>query len=179
MNTMHPLDLDLHPFHWSGVNVGVVTLAQESAPPIKGQSDGGQAQQPQPGQSGQPVGPSGQGQGGQPPPPAGGGQLILLFALVIGFMFVFQLFSARKEKKKRQEMLSSLARHDRVQTVGGMIGTISDIRDDEVVLKIDEATNTKARFSRASVQQVLKKAGGVEHADQPAAQQQEPEKVNA
>jgi len=131
-----------------------VSLA--TAPPIGGAPNGGGQTQGEPG-----AGPGGaQPGGGQPPSPFGGGGFLLFIFLLFIFLIVMQALSGRKQKKQRNEMLSSLDRHDRVQTVGGVIGTITDVRGDEITLKVDESTNTKIRFARSAVQTVLKKAGG-------------------
>ena len=45
-----------------------------------------------------------------------------------------------------------------MQTIGGVIGTVVELRDDEVTLRVDENTNTRITFSKASVQQILRKA---------------------
>ncbi len=88
-----------------------------------------------------------------------GGFLFMLLGLMV-FMFVMSSMGQRKEKKKRAELLNSISKHDRVQTAGGVIRTIVELRDQEIVLKVEESTNTKIRFARSSVQQVLKKSGG-------------------
>ncbi len=138
------------------------TLAQtaEAAPPVAGRPTTGGEGQPlvnpgaTTGQPGQPV----QGQ-----PPAGifggGGMFLILFAF-LGLMIVTQIFAGRKQKKQREQMLNSIQRHDRVQTVGGIIGSVAEVRDDEVVLKVDEATNTKIRVARSAVSAVIKKGSG-------------------
>lgn len=133
------------------------TLAQtaEAAPPVAGRPAG---------ESGQPLvdpnaASTGQPQGAPPPSPfAGSGMFILLFAF-LGLMIVTQIFAGRKQKKQREQMLNSIQRHDRVQTVGGIIGSVAEVRDDEVVLKVDEATNTKLRIARSAISAVLKKTG--------------------
>jgi preprotein translocase subunit YajC len=86
--------------------------------------------------------------------------LLFMFVPLFLLMILMSTFGARKEKKKRAEMLTALGRYDRVQTTGGLIGTIVEIKDDELVLKVDESTNTKIHFSRAAVASVLKKAPG-------------------
>ncbi len=109
------------------------------------------------------------GAGGQGQSPFGGGFLFLMFGMII-FMIVMSTMSSRKEKKKREAMLGSLGRHDRVVTSGGVIGTIVEVKSDEVVLKVDESTNTRIHFSRAAVQSVLKHAssGGGEQSEEEA-----------
>jgi preprotein translocase subunit YajC len=138
--------------------VTTTTLAQtaEAAPPVAGRPAGETSQplvDPNAASTGQPQGP--------PPasPFAGSGMFILLFAF-LGLMIVTQIFAGRKQKKQREAMLSSIQRHDRVQTVGGIIGSVAEVRDDEVVIKVDEATNTKIRIARSAVSAVLKKTEG-------------------
>ena len=38
--------------------------------------------------------------------------------------------------------------------------TVADVRDDEVIVKVDDATNTRIHFMKSAVQQVLKSAAG-------------------
>ncbi|TVQ59226.1 MAG: preprotein translocase subunit YajC [Phycisphaerales bacterium] len=136
---------------------GHATLASaaQAAPPIAGRSDGGAGTVQQ---EGQPLGAPGQQQAAQPQGMGGMGMFLPLILMMFVFMIVMQIFAGRKEKKRRAEMLGGLTRHDRVQTIGGVIGTVAEIRDDEIVLKVDEATNTKLRIARSAVQSVLKKS---------------------
>jgi len=66
------------------------------------------------------------------------------------------VMSGRKEKKKKAAMMANLAKNAKVQTVGGIIGTVVELKNDEVVLKVDESGHTRIRFARSAVQQVLK-----------------------
>ena len=80
-----------------------------------------------------------------------------LFPLMVGvlilYLFVFR--SKRQTDKKRADLLSGLKRGDRVQTIGGILGTVVEARDSEVVLKVDESSNTKIRFSRSAIHRVV------------------------
>lgn len=104
--------------------------------------------------------------GGQPgtgvpvPPtgkPSGGFDafLPLIFLAIIAVFWFMMMSSQRKEKKRREAMLTSLNKGDKVLTLGGMIGTVVEVRESEVVLKVDEAGNTRIKFSRAAIQTVL------------------------
>ena len=101
-------------------------------------------------------------QGGQQgSAPRGGGMgpdLLLIMGGFLVLMIVMSMMAGRKEKKRRAEMMSSLRRHDKVLVGGGMIGTIVELKDDEVVVKVDEATNTRIRFTRNAIQSVLKQS---------------------
>jgi preprotein translocase subunit YajC len=71
--------------------------------------------------------------------------------LVIGIFMWIMSRGKKKERERFQNMLNNLKRNDRVMTIGGVIGTVVDTRDDEVVLKVDEASNVKMRFSKMAI----------------------------
>ena len=89
-------------------------------------------------------------------PPAG---LPLLFPAVLVAMVVFMLLSTRsqkkREKRERDEMHARMTRNDRVLTVGGVIGTVISVKENEVVVKVDEATNTKMTFIKTAIQKIM------------------------
>lgn len=92
--------------------------------------------------------------------PAGGGasgfNMLLPLIVVMVVLVLMTSLGGRKEKKKRAELLASVSRNDRVQTVGGIIGTVVELTDTEMVLRVDEAANTRIRFARSAIQQVLR-----------------------
>ena len=129
----------------TGIEIGLgLTLAQDDAPI-----------QTVPGDQ-----PGGEGTSAPPPArPAPSPMTNLIFWIPLLLVFVFLIWSSssaqRKEKKRREQMLSTIKKHDRVQTIGGVIGSVVEIRPDEVVLKVDESSNTKMRFAKSAIQQVL------------------------
>ena len=136
------------------ISDGVILLGQATGGPPTA-TQGGEATVGDAGTT--PLGPDGSGGQAAPVSPMGG----LFFPLLIGMfllMIVMSWSSGRKQKRERASLLASLGKHDKVQTAGGMIGTIVEIKDDEIVLKVDEATNTKIRFARSSVQKIVKPA---------------------
>ncbi len=78
----------------------------------------------------------------------------LLLVLLIT-MITFTVLGQRRDKKKRKSLLESIRKHDRVQTVGGVIGSVVEVKPDTVVLKVDETANTRITFARTAIQQVL------------------------
>ncbi|NLX91327.1 MAG: preprotein translocase subunit YajC [Firmicutes bacterium] len=75
--------------------------------------------------------------------------IILLFVV----FYFFLIRPQQAQQKKRREMLSSLAKGDRVVTIGGIHGMIKEIKDDIVVLRV--ADNVNIRLSRYGVERVL------------------------
>lgn len=104
-------------------------------------------------------------------PGAGGDMMQFIFLMMLGllvFMIVMSVTQGRKQKRQRAELLGSLKKQDRVQTIGGVIGTVAELHDDEVVLRVDDSSNTRIRFSKTAVQQVLKSGSGGGGAVEPA-----------
>ncbi len=94
--------------------------------------------------------------GGDGAPPArseGFGMLYLLLPLAL--VFIMMSMGGRKEKKKRAAMMAAMTKGDKVQTVGGILGTIVEVRDDEIIVKVDENANTRLRFARTAIQSIL------------------------
>lgn len=77
--------------------------------------------------------------------------LIPLFGMLFLIFYFLMFRPQQKKEKKRVEMLSRLHKNDRVLTSGGIYGTILNIKDDEVMLRIDEANNVRVRFARSAV----------------------------
>jgi preprotein translocase subunit YajC len=87
-----------------------------------------------------------------------GGSLLgpLMPMVLIGIVFYLVLLRPqRREKKRRDDLLKAIKKNDRVVTIGGIIGTVSNIPADgkEVTLKVDD--NTRIRVLRSSIQTVL------------------------
>lgn len=68
--------------------------------------------------------------------------------ILMGGIFYFMLYRPQKqEQQKRQRMLDSLKKGDKVVTIGGMFGVITAISEKKVTLKLAEDVEVDfARF---------------------------------
>ncbi len=82
---------------------------------------------------------------------AGGGgmSLFLMFGLIIAVMYFFMIRPQQKKEKQRQKMISGLKKGDRVLTNSGMFGTIWGIKDNIIVLKVDN--DVKMEFLKTAI----------------------------
>jgi preprotein translocase subunit YajC len=93
--------------------------------------------------------------GGKEPAPGllSGPFVPMLIIIVVMYFFLFR--SKKTQEKKRVQMLDALKKGDRIQTIGGIRGTVVDVREDEAVVKVDETSNTKLHFARSAIHKVL------------------------
>ncbi len=82
-----------------------------------------------------------------------------MFLIMIVGMMVLWIFllggGSRKQKKKHAQMLASITKGSKVITIGGIKGSVVEVREDEVVLKVDENNNTRMKFSRDAIRIVV------------------------
>ncbi len=79
--------------------------------------------------------------------------------IFIGLLFVLMYFmmfrGPKKRQQQQQQMVQSLKKNDRVQTIGGILGTVLDVNDNEITLKIDESNNTKIKVLPSAINKVI------------------------
>ncbi|MFC1558339.1 preprotein translocase subunit YajC, partial [candidate division KSB1 bacterium] len=86
------------------------------------------------------------------------GFLSLLPFILIFFIIYFLMIRPQvKRQKETKIMVENLRKGDKVVTTGGMVGTISGIKEKEniIVLKVDQ--NVKIEFMKTSVSKVIEK----------------------
>ena len=85
----------------------------------------------------------------------GGGNLWLtplIFVAIIAIFYFFMIRPQNKKQKETRKMLEALKKGDRVVTIGGIHGTIQSVKEQTVIIKIDD--NTKVEFSRSAVSNI-------------------------
>jgi preprotein translocase subunit YajC len=101
---------------------------------------------------GAPQGAGGQGTGG------GGVSIygtLIMFALIIVVFYFLMIRPQNRKQKEAKKMLDSLRKGDRVATIGGLRGSVVSVKDDAVVLKVDDTT--KIEFNKGAISQVLER----------------------
>lgn len=83
--------------------------------------------------------------------------IFVLIMIVMMYLLMFR--GPRKQQQQHKQMVQTLKKNDKVRTIGGILGTIVDVRGDEVVLKVDESNNTKIRISTSAIGKNLSQDG--------------------
>ena len=105
------------------------------------------------GTTSQPLGTPGAGDTGSAGAPSS--NLFFIMILMMAGILLLTAFSGRKERKKHAALLASVGKRDTVRAAGGIIGTIIEIKKDEVLLETDRASNTRIRVARSSISSVI------------------------
>lgn len=98
----------------------------------------------------------------------GGGGLFgnpMVMIILVGMMILWIFLlggGSRKQKKKQQELLNSMSKGSKIVTIGGIKGSVVEVREDEVVVKVDENNNTRMKFSKDAIRTVLDNASAKE-----------------
>ena len=110
-------------------------------------------------------------------PNAAGGEMMgsfmslgLLVLMFVVFYFIL-IRPQRKKDKELKEQMSKLAVGDRVVTIGGLVGFVANIKDDQVTISTS-AANTLVTFTKSAIQSVVKRDqlnpdGTVKKAEEP------------
>ena len=77
----------------------------------------------------------------------------MLVFVMIFFYFILIRPQQKKDREKR-ELLDSVHVNDTIVTIGGIHGTVTAVKDHELIVRVDE--KTKLRFSRSAVSRIVK-----------------------
>ncbi len=97
-------------------------------------------------------------------PSAGGSgglmQMMMPMVLIIGVMYFMMIRPQQRKEKERRQMIDNLKSGAKVIFGGGLVGTITNVKETTFVIKV--ADNMKVEALRASVSRVLEKGDKVE-----------------
>jgi preprotein translocase subunit YajC len=83
--------------------------------------------------------------------------LLLLLVCVYVYLMFLQPKAGRKEQREQVERLKNLKKNDRVVTISGIHGIVSNINTEAgtITLRVDENSNAKLTIDRMSIRTVL------------------------
>jgi len=92
----------------------------------------------------------------QPAPGGLGSMMVPLIVIMV--LFYFMILKPQKNKEQSfRSMVDNLKEKDRVVTIGGILGVVTNVqRDrDEVTLRVDESTGAKIRVGTSAISRVV------------------------
>jgi preprotein translocase subunit YajC len=95
-------------------------------------------------------------------PDQGAGQVDAphLFAMlaIMGILFYFMMIRPQKKKEKTlRDRVHNVKENERVVTIGGIYGIVTNVQRDaeRVTIRVDESTGTKLRVNMSAIARVL------------------------
>lgn len=79
----------------------------------------------------------------------------ITFGLIILVFYFLIIRPQKKKEKETKEMIQAIKKGDKIVTIGGIRGTVLSVKDDAVVIKVDD--NAKIEFSKGAVSSVISK----------------------
>ena len=83
------------------------------------------------------------------PAQGGGAMMWVMMALIFVVMWFFMIRPQRKQQKELQNFRDGLKKGDKVVTIGGIYGTVCEIKDATVLIEVDN--NVKIRVSKQAL----------------------------
>lgn len=80
---------------------------------------------------------------------AGGGGMLITIVLLFVIMWLFMIRPQRKQQKEMEAFRNSLKKGDKVVTAGGIYGTVDEISERTVLIKVDG--DVKLRVDKNSI----------------------------
>ena len=79
----------------------------------------------------------------------GGWSMWIMLALIFVVMWFFMIRPQKKQQKELQNFRNSLQKGDKVVTIGGIYGTVAEVKEDSVLIEVDH--NVKIRVSKQAL----------------------------
>ena len=86
--------------------------------------------------------------------------MMLPMIIIFGIMYVMMIRPQHRKEKERRQMIENLKSGTRVIFAGGLVGTVTNVKETTFVIKI--ADNVKVEVLRGSVSRILDKGDRIE-----------------
>lgn len=63
------------------------------------------------------------------------GSTIIMLVIMLGIFYFMLIRPENKRKKEAEQMRSSVKTGDKITTIGGIVGTVVNVKDDKIVLE--------------------------------------------
>lgn len=80
---------------------------------------------------------------------------IIMFAAIILIFYFLIIRPQRKRDKETKAMLDAMKKGDKVVSIGGIHGTVVAVKEQTVVVKVDD--NTRLEFTKSAISSVVNK----------------------
>lgn len=84
------------------------------------------------------------------------GPVLIIYVAIFAGMWFFLIRPQKKEQKKMQEMLSTIAAGDSVLTTSGFYGVVLDVMEDTVIIEFGNNKNCRIPMKKEAIAAIEK-----------------------
>lgn len=97
-------------------------------------------------------------------PQSGGMSMLMMLGLMFLAFYFLLIAPQRKKQKEHEKMISNLQSGDEIVSIGGICGTITNIKDKTFVVRVSD--NTKIEFLKSAIQSKISGGNDAETSEQ-------------
>ncbi len=91
-------------------------------------------------------------------------QFLPLMIIMFAVMYFLIIRPQKQKEKKRQEMISNVRKQDRIVTAGGVHGVVVTVKENNVIVRVDDAKDVKIKVDKSALTSVSVPKGENEEA---------------
>ena len=86
-------------------------------------------------------------------------QFLPLLIIMFAIMYFLIIRPQKQKEKKRLELISNVRKQDKIVTTGGVHGVVVSVKENEVVVRVDDAKDVKLRIDKSAITSVTAPKG--------------------
>jgi preprotein translocase subunit YajC len=79
----------------------------------------------------------------------------VFFVALIAIVYFLMIRPEKKRQQDRQRLLDNLKKGDRIVTIGGICGTVTNMRGDDVIVRVDDENEVNIKFIRSAISKIV------------------------
>jgi preprotein translocase subunit YajC len=81
-------------------------------------------------------------------------QFLPLLIIMFAIMYFLIIRPQKQKEKKRLELISNVRKQDRIVTSGGLHGVVTSVKENEVLIRVDDAKDVKLKIDKGAITSV-------------------------
>jgi preprotein translocase subunit YajC len=81
-------------------------------------------------------------------------QFLPLLIIMFAIMYFLIIRPQKTKEKKRLELISNVRKQDRIVTTGGVHGVVTSVKENEVLIRVDDAKDVKLKIDKSAITSV-------------------------
>ena len=86
-------------------------------------------------------------------------QFLPLMVIMFAVMYFLIIRPQKQKEKKRQQMITNVRKQDRIITAGGVHGVVVSVKDNEVLVRVDDSKDVKMKVDKSALTSVSAPTG--------------------